>query len=116
MKLGGQSYNSKTSWVGRVKTLISGTIVGAIWVVQGRIFLASSNQCSQLSDVLLEHGALSVPEWDNATNVYALGETGASCKCNIAIAMYLVNFERTLSPWAKLGRIPLPRSSGQAGS
>ena len=27
-----------------------------------------------------------------------------------------VNFERTLSPWAKLGRIPLPRSSGQAGS
>ena len=37
MKLGGQSCNSETSWVGRVKTLISGTIVGAIWFVQGRI-------------------------------------------------------------------------------
>ena len=59
---------------------------------------------------------MSVPEQDNATYVYALGKTRASYRRVIAIATHCFNFERTLSPWAKLGWIPLPRSSGQAGS
>ena len=64
----------------------------------------------------MEHETSLVPEQDkNATYVYALDETRASYRRVIAVAIHYFNFERTLSPWAKLGRIPLPRSSGQAG-